>query len=682
LNEIRNLKTTKERGDKFEQFTKFFLQNDPLYKVTLKHVWLRTEVPQNVARHLALPSEDMGIDIVAETRDGEYWAIQCKYRYDTTQSLTWDELGTFVGLNKFCPNFSFMMVVSTADSLVDFFKGKSISTILSDTWMGLSDSFYDEFETHQICPTLTLTPRSLRPDQVKSVKEIIEFFSIESRAKLHRACGTGKTLIMYHVTKMFSRNVIFVPSLNLVSQTLREYMREAAAENRILRYLVVASDDTIGDKNNDDIKVLTNELGVPVTTDSRKIASFLKKSGDFVVFCTYQSSAVLGKAARKTSPFDFAAYDEAHKTVGKKDGMFAYPLFDNHIKVKNRLFATATERFFRNGSDDVVDMNNKKVYGDKVSFLSFKSAIQMGILSDYEILVPIVSNEEVKRYIEKNKLVADKNNPKSGVDMRSVAAAISMHKAAKQYPITHVISFHNRVSRAEEFSKYATETPFFKKKFGHWDGYFISGEMNSVKRSRIITHFKNAKKAIISNARCLTEGVDIPCVNGILFADPRQSKIDIVQAFGRVLRKFKGKEKGYIIIPQVVNSNAKLDTEHFAYMKSVIAALASVDERLQVECDMIRDGKIPKTRIIKVGGKTDTDNAEFFESIDMQKVYDSIEIAIADKVNLITPNTPYFEAKKYVQSFKFESTGEYNEWYSAGQPTRKEWSKMKGKRSV
>jgi predicted helicase len=219
---------------------------------------------------------------------------------------------------------------------------------------------------------------------------------------------------------------------------------------------------------------------------------------------------------------------------------------------------TATERRYAGSSDAVLSMDDAEIYGDTFSQLSFKEAIEIGILSDYKIVTLFISNQEVKKLIDENAYVKPSGKDwDKETEARTLAALIALRKAMKHYPIHHAVTFHSSIKKAEAFEQSQDLFSKVYPELGKVQSYHVSGAMPTSVRGKVVDEFAASNKAIITNAKCLTEGVDVPNIDCVLFADPRKSTVDIVQAVGRALRKKEGKQFGYVILPVFTKSKTK-----------------------------------------------------------------------------------------------------------------------------
>lgn len=385
-----------EKGNAFERLTQLYLQLSPVYQSKLRYVWLLHEVPHKLVSELNLPSTDKGIDLVAETVDGKYWAIQCKYRDDETASVTWDELSTFVGLAfGVCKKISFGLICSSTEHVTSLLRNQAqIGFCAIDIWRHLEQELFDGIKLKLMAQPVSLMPKEPRPHQKRALENGIAYFGDQSntRGKLIAPCGSGKSLTGFWLADALKSNLtlVAVPSLALIRQTLAVWLRESLALGKRLDWLCVCSDESAGKVYQDDLVVFAHDLGIPCTTDEKQVADWLSAEAEHsrVVFTTYQSAQVVSAAARTAgTKFDIGIMDEAHKTVGRKDRQFSHLLFDENIEIVRRIFMTATERQYRGDSDEIVSMDDESVYGGTFELLTFKEAIeaQPPILSDYEV---------------------------------------------------------------------------------------------------------------------------------------------------------------------------------------------------------------------------------------------------------------------------------------------------------
>lgn len=661
----------KQKGDCFESLTKHFLQLSTEYVTTINNVWNLQNVPFHIRKYLNLPNPDEGIDLIAETKDGKYWAIQCKYRDNESSSLSRKELSTYTDLSfNICKHIELGLVCTNANRFSHKLTlyGERLSFCTGEVWRALDKEFFNRLHKLLIGKTAPLKPIKPREHQKHAMQNAYEHFEKEknSLGKLISPCGTGKSLTGYWIAQnLRARKIIVaVPSLALIRQTLQVWARESVAEKRDIRWIAVCSDETVGDIERDDVAVLTQDLGIRVHTDPDEIAEWLKtgKKDTTVVFTTYQSGKAIAEAARKSKTvFDVGIFDEAHKTAGKKDSLFSYLLNNKNIGIKKRVFMTATERHYRGQSNEIVSMDDPEIYGDTFELLSFKKALETRppILSDYKIVTISVSRDEIVSLIKENLLVKpDRGKWDREVEAEMLAGVIALRKAMKKYPIRHAVSFHSSIARARAFKN--TQDTFSKvfPQYGLLDTFHVSGKTPTAIRSRELDEFAQAKRSLVTNARCLTEGVDVPNIDCVLFADPRKSTIDIVQAVGRALRTYEGKQLGYVIVPVLLdddmNSIQSQQSKAFDSILMVLRALAANDERIIEYFRTVSQGRKWTGPTIPV----DIDVPEGLV-IDADQFINSIKLQFWSRLAKLSWR-PFEETREFVQGLRLVSQ---REWY-------------------
>ena len=665
-----NNTSKKLKGDAFELLTKYYLLINPIYQTKLQNVWLLSDVPLHVKEYLNLPDNDEGIDLIAQTKDDEYWAIQCKYRSDEESSITRDDIASFLDIsNNVCKNISHKLVCATAnrqsykfDKLYD----DKISFLLANIWNELDKEFFTQignFVNHKV---INLKPFKPKKHQLRAIENAYKHYEEEqnSRGKLIMACGSGKSLAAYWIAEKLKVKAILiaVPSLALIKQTLEVWTRESVANKIDINWLAVCSDDTVSQLDDDIFTSSTKELGIDVSTDVEYITNWLqnKNHKKTIVFTTYQSSKVIAEASRHAKmTYDFGIMDEAHKTVGLKDSLFSYVLFDENIFIKKRLFMTATERRYKGDSDEIASMDDMELYGEDFEVLTFREALEEEppILCDYKIIAMMVTQKEVAELIENNNFVKPKNeNYTKEIEAEMLASTVALHKAIKKYGIKHTISFHSSIERARFFQ---TQEGVFRKSFSEYTDLYtfhVSGQTPTGKRNKVIDAFSKSQNSLITNARCLTEGVDVPNIDCVLFADPRQSTVDIVQAVGRALRLAEGKEFGYVLVPILIDDeNIDIDdiqNKSFQAVISILRALASSDERI---IDYFQT--IDSAGSVGKGGLIDFEIPVGF-NIDIEEFNKAIKLSIISKLKKLKWR-PFEEAREYVRNLGFQNSSEW-----------------------
>ncbi len=658
--------SNKEKGDAFENLVKVYFKLNPIYNF-YDQVWMWSDVPQKELEILGLPSYDLGIDLIAKFGD-EYHAIQCKYHTDKTSSVTFRETSTFISLLESNSRITQGYICSSADLTsrnFNMLKTKPINLIMSDTWKKLDEEFFIQVRNYEKGKKPALKVFVPFKHQEKAINDAENYFRLNNRGKLIFPCGAGKSLTGYWITQRLNSTstLIAVPSLSLVKQTLEVYLKEIFAEGRSVKWLCICSDEGIG--KNDDVVYFTENLGVPCYTNPAYIEDWLIKNQgeELIIFTTYQSGRIIAEITKKLKfTFEVGIFDEAHKTVGAGKKLFGHLLFHENISIKKRIFMTATERFYKGSRDDIVSMDDKDVYGQTFSQMSFKKAIEEGLLTDYKVLTIDVSKSEIANFIKENHPVQLNDKWKKETEARSLASMIALRKAMTTLPIKNAVSFHSSIEKAKrnkELQKYLTSHYSFEP----IDTYTVSGKQSTSIRNDIVQEFSSSRRALITNARCLTEGIDVPNIDCIIFADPKKSKVDIVQALGRALRIKEGKEWGYVILPVVYDDvTHEIDNESFNEILTIIRGLAGNDERI---VEYFRD----KNKSSE--SKKNKDYSEQFnfnvlsENYNEEEITKELNIRIWDKLSRFNWR-PFEEARNYVRNLGIINQQEWREYCKCG----------------
>lgn len=376
------------------------------------------------------------------------------------------------------------------------------------------------------------------PHQQAAIAAVLAHLPTCDRRRVTMACGTGKTetaawcAVGTGCRTVNARIVVGVPSLNLVDQTWRRWARMFDMPPA----MAVCSDERVGRE-----VFRVSDYGLPSTsTSAAEIARFLAVGGPCVVFCTYQSAERLAEAmdAPGIEPFDFAICDEAHHLTGKNPQGGAF-LDAGRIKASQRMFLTATPRIVR--GDDVISMDDASQFGPAVYTYSFGEAIRDGRLSQFQIVAVQVDDPRVSVALASDKGVED------------AAVVVAVAKAMRDYNLRRVISFHSLVKRAQAFAEalpgVCASLPDAHRIEGVYANHIHAGTPMDVRRSELARLQSADGWTLLSNARCLGEGVDVPELDGIVFADPRTSQIEIWQAIGRAIRKSDAGKVATVLIP-------------------------------------------------------------------------------------------------------------------------------------
>lgn len=415
-----------------------------------------------------------------------------------------------------------------------------------------------------------------RDYQKEAIDSIIKSLATNNRATAVMACGTGKTLVALWVAERLQAKTILIlmPSLLLIKQTIEAWSEQTSWSN--YKYMAICCDDKLLD--DDEIKIGADECCFDICINTDQVYKFMNTdhAGVRLIFSTYQSSYIIPK----NIAFDLAIFDEAHKTAHKDGGIFRYCLSDENATINKRLFLTATPRHYQlKGSKTQLEysMDNKEIYGPIIYRLDFAQAIKKGIICDYRVLITIINDELICESFY-NKTIELKNKK---IDMAMAAHAVALKQVFDKYPIKRVVTFQRTIKDTKEFTHTAEITGMPGIKLLN-----INSQMTSEYRASIMDSFEHSNRAIISNARCLSEGIDIPSIDLVAFLSPKKSKVDIIQAIGRVMRNAPGKEYGYILLPlyrkqKIQSLDDIADSSEYAHILQIINSLREYDTDLQ-----------------------------------------------------------------------------------------------------
>ncbi len=635
--------TEREKGTYFELLTIQYLKNEASYQDLYSNVWTYAEW----AESQGLPKNDAGIDLVARTRGtDEFHAIQCKFYADDYRVQKSDIDSFFTASGK--KYFTHRIIVTTTnnwsqnaeDALND--QNPPISKIdLNDLENSQID--WSQFQPNQ-SPVIK-PKKSLRPHQTNALNAVKIGLSEADRGKLIMACGTGKTFTGLKIAEELAgkgKRVLFlVPSLSLLSQTLTEWTQESTTP---LHSFAVCSDSDVGKKrkNEDDlIQTVTHELRYPATTEPSRLALEMEKRHDAdhmsVVYSTYHSIDVISRAQKEhgLADFDLIICDEAHRTTGATfddadESNFVKVHDASFIKASKRIYMTATPRIYGEiakvsaEKDNVAlcSMDDEKLYGKELFVINFSEAVRLDLLVDYKVIVLAVEETHINRRLQL--LLSDENNQLKVDDAakiigcwkalskqdtqedlatdpdpmrRAVAFCQVIEPSIQGKSKTHKVSSKNiagmfsevveayKLQELEENPEAASEAISLKL---NCEAEHIDGGMNASQKEEKLNWLKAEPDVdtcrILSNVRCLSEGVDVPALDAVLFLTPRNSQVDVVQSVGRVMRKAEGKKRGYVILPVVIPAGvepheALNDNVTYKVVWQVLQALRSHDDR-------------------------------------------------------------------------------------------------------
>ncbi|MDA8953422.1 Helicase associated domain protein [Pseudomonadales bacterium] len=599
-----------EKGEAFEVFlAEWMFKNHPVLSSQFKKVWRFSHWPK------AWSATDIGTDLIAEDQHGKICAIQAKF-YKETSTIPKSDIDSFLSdTNR--AEVDYRLLIATTDGLgknaINAIEGQE-KPVQSFTLKDFLEPFEWPESLGSIEEYQPREPHQPRPHQVAAIDDVTK--KIESRGQLLMACGTGKTLTGQRIAeKLESKStLVLLPSLLLLSKTVKDWVSEREQD---FIFLPVCSDKSVT-KQTDEIAVNDSELCFRSTTDANEIADFLERSENKVIFSTYQSSPQIAEAFEQHNlmPFDLILADEAHRCAGKISSEYSTVLSEDLIPAHKRLFMTATPRMFtsriqkkaKDADIEIASMDDEAVFGPVLHHLTFGQAIANDppLLTDYRVLVVGVNDAMCKEMVETRVFVKTDGGLED--DARSIATQLGLSKAVKDYDLKRVISFHSRVNLARDFASSflefqkglkAEHKPEGKISYSH-----VSGAMPTSQRSkelRALGALENEDRYLLGNARCLSEGVDVPALDGVAFVDPRRSEIDIIQAVGRAIRLSEGKETGTIIIPVFISDSDDpdevLSTSEFDQVWKVVNALRSHDESLGEMLDQFRVGLGRKRRV-------------------------------------------------------------------------------------
>lgn len=642
----------RDKGTKFEELISRYLMTDEVYAQKLEWVKLWNDFPQRMQFGIS----DTGIDLVAKTKMGKYWAIQCKC-YAEDQKVSKDDMDTFITTSgrgfrvddEEIIHFELCLIIATTDNwssnaLEATEKQKIPVSIVGLSILEQSDVDWDEIEKGVHGSGAKKKKYNLRSHQKEAFDKAMEHYRENDQGKMIMACGTGKTftslriaegLIGQHTGDKEPLVLFLAPSISLVGQTLREWMHNA---EQPINAICVCSDRTVNKKRaEDDVGERVETLGLPSTTDASVIrAQYMFASEPTVIFSTYQSiDAVFEAQDAGLLEFDLVVCDEAHRTTGvivDKDSetMFTKVHDNNLIRSKKRLYMTATPRLYgEKGKADakkesvvLCSMDDETIYGNEFYFISFGKAVELDLLSDYKVLILTTTASDIPDIIKRHwtnggrEIDADTDCKLWGC-MNALAKNIAYDETlATTDPgkMHSAVAFCRNIAVSKAVTNRFNELAKSPLRPLDVSMKHIDGSMNSMTRDRLLNWLKEDDTVchILSNVRCLSEGVDVPALDAVMFLDSKGSLVDVVQSVGRVMRKADGKQYGYIVIPIVVPEDedpesALNDNERYKVVWQVLRALRSHDERLEAEINTFNYSSDHKSKHIIIGG---IDNGE------------------------------------------------------------------------
>lgn len=648
-----------DKGKRFERLMQAMLRTLPPYCNELQQVWLWNEFPfrQSISLH------DTGIDLVAQTNEGSYWAIQCKcYRADTkidkgdTDTFLTSSARAFTDGDGKKHYFSFRLWVDTTEggftsTAAESFKGQMIpASVLHLNELAEMPIDWEELD-RGISGTKAITQhKKVLPHQQEAIDNALSYFSDHDRGKLIMACGTGKTFTSLRIAEALgtqaaslreTKVLFLVPSIALLGQTLREWSFDAS---KPIRPMCICSDSEVSrthTKDDDTNQMTIEELAFPASTSVEQIKQQYfalqhdNRKGMLVVFSTYQSIERIAAAQTAIGDeltFDLIICDEAHRTTGvtlkgEDESAFVRVHDNSFIRGLKRMYMTATPRLYKDADQKrareneayLCSMDDAEIYGDEFYRLGFGEAVDKNLLSDYKVLILNVEPGDVSTEVQValSGLDAAVQKEVDTDDMAKLIGVINALSKRSRYdnrllreidpqPMHRAVAFCQNIKVSKAItaafnacaeSYYESLTPAEREGLVRVEARHVDGSMGAARREEHLGWLKRTRTDgldchLLSNVRCLSEGVDVPSLDAVVFLAAKNSQVDVVQSVGRVMRRAEGKKYGYIIIPIVVPSDvdpekALDDSKTYAVVWDILNALRAHDDRFNAMVNKI-----------------------------------------------------------------------------------------------
>lgn len=652
----------RNKGARFELLIKNWFLTTKLYSDNIKEIWLWDDFPYKNQ----FGGSDSGIDLVLHNLEDEYIAIQCKF-YKENNEISKSDVDTFIStsakffeINGERKKFSNRIFISTTNKwskkASDLIENQEIPVIrISLNELENSDVDWSKIYLGKQGNEAKKASKTIRNHQKEARDSVNKYFKENDRGKLIMACGTGKTFTSLKIAENETNKngfiLFLVPSIALLGQTLREWTNDIDKETKLYP-ICICSDSKISSKKstNDDNITSVIDLALPATTDIDKIVNQLEKIKDKrgmkVVFSTYQSIDVIAKAQEKIleqdknfGEFDLIICDEAHRTTGvtlknEDESNFVKVHKNEFLKAKKRLYMTATPRLYddnskskaKEGDAYLCSMDDEKLYGEEIYRIGFGKAVENDLLTDYKVLILTLSSSQIP--VELQNIIANGEKEFNFDDATRLIGCINglskqildkegIIKSTDPEPMKRAVAFCRDIKTSKRvtnsFNDYSEEylsslKEEAKRKMVNISSKHIDGGMNALEREELLSWLKEDGEEqecrVLTNARCLSEGVDVPNLDAVLFLSAKNSQVDVVQSVGRVMRKAPHKKYGYIIIPVVIPEHispeeALNDSEAYKVVWSVLNALRAHDDRFNALVNKIDiNKKKPKNIII------------------------------------------------------------------------------------
>lgn len=665
----------RDKGYRFERLMQAYLKTTTLYANLFEEVWLWTEFPF----HDQFGGKDTGIDLVARTVEGEYWAIQCKC-YAANAFINKPDVDTFLSTSgkRFetesgMTGFVQRLWISTTNK----WNSTAEQTIRNQnppvTRLNLIDLENDDVDWNSLEQGIfgmasRSKPFTIREHQQQAIDQTHAYFKIDeatgqpahTRGKLIMACGTGKTFTSLRIAENETGGrglVLFlVPSIALLGQTLRSWLQQALEP---MMAVCICSDPQVSkqtEKNDNDTTSVV-DLALPASTDVPSIVKQLQHArrhnaeGLTVVFSTYQSIDVISRAQQQLlketddafGTFDLIICDEAHRTTGvtlkdETESAFVRVHNNDFLRAVRRIYMTATPRLYTDetkkraeeNSAVLCSMDDRSMYGDEIYRIGFGEAVKQELLSDYKVLILAVGEKDItptlQNALTREDGTIDADDPSkligciNALSKKVLGADEEFVKGSDPLPMRRAVAFCSSIKASKAIANAFTDyKDLYMEDIREEDratmvdvvAHHVDGSMSATKRDEELMWLKEQPEnerecRMLTNARCLSEGVDVPSLDAVVFISPKNSQVDVVQSVGRVMRRSEGKKYGYIIIPVVVPANAEGDKvlenhPNFKVVWTVLNALRAHDDRFNAEVNKIELSK-KKPKNILFGG--------------------------------------------------------------------------------
>lgn len=665
----------RDKGYRFERLMQAYLKTTTLYANLFEEVWLWTEFPF----HDQFGGKDTGIDLVARTVEGEYWAIQCKC-YAANAFINKPDVDTFLSTSgkRFetesgMTGFVQRLWISTTNK----WNSTAEQTIRNQnppvTRLNLIDLENDDVDWNSLEQGIfgmasRSKPFTIREHQQEAIDQTHAYFKIDeatgqpahTRGKLIMACGTGKTFTSLRIAENETGGrglVLFlVPSIALLGQTLRSWLQQALEP---MMAVCICSDPQVSkqtEKNDNDTTSVV-DLALPASTDVPSIVKQLQHArrhnaeGLTVVFSTYQSIDVISRAQQQLlketgdafGTFDLIICDEAHRTTGvtlkdETESAFVRVHNNDFLRAVRRIYMTATPRLYTDetkkraeeNSAVLCSMDDRSMYGDEIYRIGFGEAVKQELLSDYKVLILAVGEKDITPTLQKALTredgTIDADDPSkligciNALSKKVLGADEEFVKGSDPLPMRRAVAFCSSIKASKAIANAFTDyKDLYMEDIREEDratmvdvvARHVDGSMSATKRDEELMWLKEQPEnerecRMLTNARCLSEGVDVPSLDAVVFISPKNSQVDVVQSVGRVMRRSEGKKYGYIIIPVVVPADAEGDKvlenhPNFKVVWTVLNALRAHDDRFNAEVNKIELSK-KKPKNILFGG--------------------------------------------------------------------------------